>query len=206
MTLTSNTLKHGIEKIAARIGPIGDELNDLDGRLGDGDLGVTLVNGFGNLSGIKDDLPQDVGMALFAMAKSVTAVSGSSFGTLLATALMAAGKMAKGTESQDWGQTAALLQAAQDAMIARGGANLGDKTMLDVMDAIITVVQGMQASEEMLQAAKAAAIQTLETFRNKPNKIGRARVYAEKSIGMDDPGMVAILRLLECLDDGVASA
>ncbi|WP_298922244.1 dihydroxyacetone kinase subunit L [uncultured Roseobacter sp.] len=199
MALTTETLKLAIEKIHSKITPIGDEMNSLDGKLGDGDLGVTLVNGFNNLNGIKDDLPEDTGMALFAMAKSVTAVSGSSFGTLLATALMAAGKNAKGQRAIAWSDIGTPLQAAQDAMIARGGANLGDKTMLDVMDAIIAAVTDIDDPDRLRTAAIKATIQTVEEFRNKPNKIGRARVYADKSIGMDDPGMMALLRLLECL-------
>lgn len=200
MSISKETLKLAIERIAAQIDPIGEEMNRLDGQLGDGDLGVTLVNGFRNLQGIKDDLPDDLGRALFAMAKSVTAVSGSSFGTLLATALMASGKQVKDTSAADWSELPALLQAAQDAMIARGGANLGDKTMLDMMDKVISTLDGLQTPDEMLPAAKDAARQTLDAFRDKPNKIGRARVYAEKSIGLDDPGMMAIARMIECFE------
>lgn len=200
MTITNETFKLAIERITANIDPIGEEMNRLDGQLGDGDLGVTLVNGFKNLSGIKDNLPDDLGRALFAMAKSVTAVSGSSFGTLLATAMMAAGKQVKDQTSADWSELPTLLQPAQDAMIARGGANLGDKTILDMMDSLIKALDGLQAPDAMLAAAQAAAKETLETFRDQPNKIGRARVYAEKSIGLDDPGMMAISRMIDCFD------
>ncbi len=200
MGISKNTLKLAIEKIAEKIDPIGDEMNRLDGQLGDGDLGVTLVNGFRNLQGIKDDLPDDLGRALFAMAKSVTAVSGSSFGTLLATALMAAGKQVKDQSNVAWSELPGMLQAAQDAMVARGGASLGDKTMLDMMDSLISALSGLQTPAEMLPAAKTAAEQTLDSFRDQPNKIGRARVYAEKSIGLDDPGMMAIARMIDCFE------
>lgn len=200
MAITRDTLKLAIEQITANIDPIGEEMNRLDGQLGDGDLGVTLVNGFKNLSEIKDELPDDLSRALFTMAKSVTAVSGSSFGTLLATAMMAAGKQVKDKTSADWSDLPALLQAAQDAMIARGGANLGDKTMLDIMDSLIKSLDGLQTADEMLTAAQSSAKEALDTFRDQPNKIGRARVYAEKSIGMDDPGMMAISRMIDCFD------
>ena len=52
----------------------------------------------------------------------------------------------------------------------------------------------------MLPAAKDAAKQTPDAFRDEPNKIGRARVYAEKSIGLDDPGMMAIARMIDCFE------
>lgn len=200
MTLTTQSLQGAITRIHARIEPIGAEMNALDGQLGDGDLGVTLVNGFNNLAGVQADLPADLGMALFGSAKAITAVSGSSFGTLLATALMAAGKSIKGETEVDLARLPELLRTAQEAMIARGGANLGDKTMLDALEAVIAALE--EAGDDpaaMLQAAQAAADRTLEQFRDKPNKIGRARVYSEKSVGLDDPGMMAVKRLIECL-------
>jgi len=42
--------------------------------------------------------------------------------------------------------------------------------------------------------------QTIDDFRDKPCQIGRARIFQDKSIGLDDPGMVAFKRLLEGLD------
>lgn len=199
MAFTTENLRSGIARVTERIDPIGDEMNALDGRLGDGDLGVTLVNGFRNMAEAADAMPEDLGMALFQAAKAMTAVSGSSFGTLMATALMAAGKTVKGQTEVDWAETANLLQAAQDAMIARGGANLGDKTVLDSLDAIIAAVRDEGTPEALLAKAADAATEARDTFKDKPNKIGRARVYADKSIGLEDPGMAAMVRLIEAL-------
>ncbi|SNT74594.1 dihydroxyacetone kinase subunit L [Paracoccus seriniphilus] len=200
MNITTENLQTAIDRIQNRIGPIGDEMNMLDGQLGDGDLGVTLVNGFNNLAEIRDDLPEDLGKALFNAAKAITAVSGSSFGTLMATALMAAGKSVKGETSVALTRLPDLLASAQEAMIARGGASLGDKTMLDVLDSVIAALR--EAGDDprnMQQAALSAANKTLDEYRGKPNKVGRARVYSEKSVGLDDPGMMAVKRLIECL-------
>ena len=195
MTLQTSDLLAAITRIQAGIAPIGAELNELDGKLGDGDLGVTLINGFKNISGASDTLPDDFGMALFTCAKLMTQVSGSSFGTLMATALMAAGKVSKGSTEIAVNQVPELLQAAQDAMIARGGASVGDKTILDSMDAIIARLRSTDSSSNMLEHAEQAAKDALNDMRDKPNKIGRARIFGDKTIGMDDPGMVAILRL-----------
>ncbi|WP_372801094.1 dihydroxyacetone kinase subunit L [Paracoccus seriniphilus] len=200
MNITTENLQTAIDRIQNRIGPIGDEMNMLDGQLGDGDLGVTLVNGFNNLAETSADLPEDLGKALFNAAKAITAVSGSSFGTLMATALMAAGKSVKGETSVAMTRLPDLLASAQEAMIARGGASLGDKTMLDVLEAVIAALR--EAGDDprnMQQAALSAANKTLDEYRDKPNKVGRARVYSEKSVGLDDPGMMAVKRLIECL-------
>jgi len=199
MAFTTENLRTGIVRIKDRIDPIGDEMNALDGRLGDGDLGVTLVNGFRNMSEATEAMPEDLGMALFHAAKAMTAVSGSSFGTLMATALMAAGKNVKGQKEVEWAEVAQLLQSAQDAMIARGGAKLGDKTVLDSLAAIIAEVRDEDSPDALLNKAASAAWKARDSFKDKPNKIGRARVYADKSIGLEDPGMAAIVRLVEAL-------
>jgi dihydroxyacetone kinase-like protein len=47
--------------------------------------------------------------------------------------------------------------------------------------------------------ASDAARAALDAFRDKPNRIGRARMFADKTIGMDDPGMVALLRMVDAL-------
>ena len=114
----------------------------------------------------------------------------------MATALMAAGKLSKGKIEVDGAEIPALLEAAQEAMISRGGASLGDKTILDSMDAIISALKSAPESARQLDVAATAASDAVEQFRNRPNKIGRARIFGDKTIGLDDPGMVAILRLV----------
>lgn len=196
MAITTQDLRTAATKIHAGIEPVSAELNELDGRMGDGDLGVTLLNGFTNMAQAADDLPEDFGMALFTCAKLMTQASGSSFGTLMATALMAAGKQAKGQSGIERGDLPTLLTSAQEAMIARGGASIGDKTILDSMDAIISALETASESADRLEVAETSAAKALEDFRDKPNKIGRARIFGERTIGLDDPGMVAVLRLV----------
>ncbi len=199
MSFTTESLKAGVDAIHANINVVGEELNELDGKIGDGDLGVTLINGFNNIQTVKDDMPTDVGMALFECAKAITKVSGSSFGTLMATALMAAGKQTKGQEQVAWTEVSTLLQAGQDAMIARGGASLGDKTVLDSLQAVIDATKDIDDPVVLLSSAKSASESALSDFKNQQCKIGRARIFGERTVGMDDPGMVAIQRMIESL-------
>ncbi|WP_148297030.1 DAK2 domain-containing protein [Candidatus Sodalis pierantonius] len=46
---------------------------------------------------------------------------------------------------------------------------------------------------------RATLEETLAAFQQRPNRIGRARMFAERSIGLDDPGQVALLRMVEAL-------
>ena len=116
-------------------------------------------------------LPDDVGMALLACAQAMTRVSGSSYGTLLATGLMAAAKATRGRTEVPWSELSALLRDALQAMMARGKASLGDKTVLDVLDAAARAVDGVPAPG-MLAAATGAVDATMTRMRGQQAKIG----------------------------------
>ena len=78
----------------------------------------------------------------------------------------------------------------------RGGAALGDKTILDSVHAVAEALREASDEATARRLAAEAARRTMDVFRNKPNRIGRARMFAERSIGQDDPGMLALNLLL----------
>ena len=94
------------------------------------------------------------------------------------------------------GVATGLLHAARDKMMARGKAELGGKTVLDSLDAIATALDG---AEDPAATAVAAAQDAQIAFRDKPATIGRARIFAEKSVGLDDPGMLAMTKIVQAL-------
>lgn len=195
----SAALARGLTRIAQHIETVADELNTLDGQLGDGDLGITMVRGSRAVMSDISELPPDLGKALMKVAQGFTKTSGSSFGTLVATGLMAAAKEVKGRERAEWSEIAGLLRAAFELMRTRGKAELGDKTVLDTLDAAATAAQGCDGPAACLAAMGAAVDDTMERMRNQPAQIGRARIFGEKSIGLDDPGMLAFRRILDGL-------
>ena len=199
MPLTTPVLADGLKRIAVHMETVADELNALDGQLGDGDLGVTMTRGGRALVDILPKLPTDVGMALMACAQAMTKVSGSSYGTLLATGLLAAAKATRGRSEVPWSETAALLHAALESMMTRGKATLGDKTVLDALDAAASAANGKSDPSEILRDATSAVEATLDRMRSMPAKIGRARIFGERSVGLDDPGMRAFKEVLRAL-------
>jgi len=178
---------------------VAEELNAADGKLGDGDLGVTMVRGGREVKAIAGDLPQEIGETLMKVAQAFTRVSGSSFGTLLATGLMSAAKATRGRPEVPWSEISTLLAGAEHAMRQRGKAELGDKTILDALDAAARGTAGLDEPQAILQAAKASVTKTMDAFRGKQAKIGRARIFGEKSVGLDDPGMLAFKHILDGL-------
>ena len=198
--ITTDSIKTAVTKIAQMMEESADELNAADGLLGDGDLGITMVRGFREIIEVRDSLPDDVGMDLFQCAKAFTKSSGSSYGTLLATGLMSVAKKKKGQQEIQVEEISALLNDALDAMKQRGKAELGDKTVLDVIAASSQAAKDQSDGSSVLIAINDAVTSTIDEFRSRQSKIGRARIFSEKSIGLDDPGMLAFRKMLEALN------
>ncbi|GGE06053.1 dihydroxyacetone kinase subunit L [Aureimonas endophytica] len=194
-TIDRADLKTALARIATAMqGEAAAELNAADGALGDGDLGITVSRGFAEAAAA--DLPADLGLAFMECAKAMQRVSSSSYGTLLATAAMSAAKALKGRETFETGECRVLIEGALAAMIARGKGSLGDKTVLDVLDAVAKAMEGTEGAA-LYDRSLAAARATLEDFKSRPNKLGRARMFGDGSIGLYDPGQLAMVRIIE---------
>lgn len=201
--LTVWSIRWGMERINEGMQAAADELNALDAALGDGDLGVTLTRAFGRVEQDLPSLPEDVGMALFRCAQAFTKVSASTYGTLLATGLMAAGRLTRGRAEIAWTEMASLLEAARIAMSDRGKGQLGDKTVLDAIEAARRATDGLDQPTRILAAVDQSIEAVMQEFRDRPFRQGRARIFGAKGIGRDDPGMVAFKRMVESLRDRV---
>lgn len=86
-------------------------------------------------------------------------------------------------------------------MVARGKAHIGDKTVLDVIDAAARATEGLDDPDAILQAALRACQETMQRMRSQPARIGRARIFGERSVGLDDPGMAGFYVMLQGLRD-----
>lgn len=191
-------LKDAFTRWAVAMDKAAPELNELDSQLGDGDLGVTLQKCAQNVLAALPSSPDNVQGILKNASKACADASGSSFGTLLASGLLASANWLDGRSLGREALPDLLLHTVQK-LSARGGASLGDKTMLDSLQAIAQALSLAQPHDDLAVLARNAATRVMDEFRGRPNRIGRARMFAEKSIGMDDPGMVAVLRMTESL-------
>lgn len=199
MGLTVSSLRDAFARLNRGMADATDELNALDGQLGDGDLGVTVAKAFASLDELGPTLPDDLGAAFAACGSAISKVSSSSFGTLMAVSCLAVSKTLRGKTDLPWTELPALLVAARDTVAARGRSQLGQKTVLDALDA---AANGMQAANEpaaMVPSALAAVRERMATLRDQPAQIGRARIFGDKTRGMDDPGMKAFESMLAAL-------
>lgn len=199
MGLQVQHIARGVSAAALAMPSLEQVLNDADAMLGDGDTGSMLARMIGSMS--KADLSQttDVGLAFSALARAAMSSTGSSLGTLLATALLTLSQRTKGRSDVPWPEVGALLSAAREAMSARGGANLGDKTVLDALDAVAHAVGAGDQSQHLAATASRAAHAALARMKPLSCRVGRARMFPQKSAGADDPGMLAFALLLDAL-------
>jgi len=115
--------------------------------------------------------------------------------------MMAIAKVKKGQTGIELEEVSGLFDIALDAMQKRGKASLGDKTVLDVIAAVRDASKNQAEGQGLLDSI--AINDTMDQFRNRQSQIGRARIFGEKSIGLDDPGMLAFKRMFESLQAGL---
>ncbi len=192
MGLDRSVLLGAIERLHAEMQTQFDILNTADGKLGDGDLGITMTRGMEAITEVADDLPEDLGLAMLKCSQAFTKSSGSSYGTLMALAMMAIAKQIKGQTMIAPSDLSGLVVVARDQIQTRGKAELGGKTVLDSLDAIVQHTSGKTDLEDIRAAATGAVDEALTAFQGKPATMGRARMFGEKSMGLDDPGMLAM--------------
>jgi phosphoenolpyruvate---glycerone phosphotransferase subunit DhaL len=202
-TLNAQQMADLLTAVAAHMIANKDELQALDAELGDGDLGRTVERGF---KAIKEDIAamesieSDVGKFLFKQGKTFSNGAPSSFGALFGTVLMTGGKSLRGSEAVTLTNIADATQAALDALMERGGAKLGDKTMLDALHPAIEAMKQAGDDAELgafWRAAANAAQQGAQNTKDMQSQIGRASWQQGRSAGKMDPGARAIAMMLE---------
>jgi dihydroxyacetone kinase len=193
MAITVADIQEAVNRVAARMPTVEAELNAADAKLGDGDTGGMLARMAGVFSGA--DLAgagEDIGAAFMALARTGATSTGSSLGTLVVGAMMTLGRETRGATEIEWTRLGSLVGAVQKVMMERGKAQIGDKTIVDGLDYLARGLDGATDPETAGAKAVAAVDAALADFRERPSKVGRARMFAERSVGLDDPGMLAL--------------
>ena len=169
-----------------------DEFNAADGKIGDGDLGITILNGFEEINNNINKFSDDMGVNFMICSQAFVKKSGSSFGTLIAFSFMNISKNLKGKNECNHEDVVGIFETTLKTIQERGKTKLGDKTIADSLDLIITKLKDNKNYSEVF---KSATKQALEDFKGKKILIGRARMFEDKTKDLDDPGMLALNKL-----------
>ena len=171
-----------------------DDFNSADGKIGDGDLGVTILHGLEEVNNNINKFGDDMGASFMLCSQAFVKKSGSSFGTLIAFSFMNISKNLKGKTECNHDDILNIFETALKTIQERGKTKLGDKTIADSLDLIIKKLKDNTNYSEVF---KSATKQALEDFKGKKILIGRARMFEDKTKDLDDPGMFALNRLTE---------
>lgn len=175
---------------------------ELDSIAGDGDFGMSIAKGFKQLQAEWGELSIiDIGSFMKDCSMVITEYCGGASGPIWGGAFRGAAKYAKGkTELSLW-ELGEMLAAAIEVIQKRGGAQLGDKTLLDALfPAKDALLESARKDLDILAGVKACAQGANEGAENTKElvaKKGRATYVGERSLDNYDAGAKAIAVILD---------
>jgi dihydroxyacetone kinase-like protein len=182
-------------------------LTRADQATGDGDHGIGMARGGKAAVAALDKLgaaatPKS---AFIAVGRAILAGTGGAAGAVFGTFFQATGN-AIAADSVDRESLAFAFDAGAKAVMARGKAKPGDKTMLDALfPAIESLQQGDTADFAVLgQRAAAAAKQGAEATATMVATMGRAKMLGQRAIGHADPGALSVSFMFEGMANALA--
>ena len=185
---------------------------ELDSYAGDADFGVSLASGFRVVSQEWNELDRSsIGGFLQKISMIMMRNVGGCSGPIWGTGFMRAGALAKDRTSITLAELDNMLSASIEGIQKRGGAQLGDKTLLDALIPIRDVVHEHVAKPDadpglVLQKATQVANDAIEGTKDLVAKRGRQQFTGDRSKGTPDPGIVAIATMMNdiCAAVGIA--
>ena len=205
-TVTLEVLDRWVRLSDARLTTEADRLTALDSAIGDADHGTNMLRGFTAIVAKLDATPPQT-VPEFFKAVGMTLVSkvGGASGSLYGTLFLDMGKNAPAAASMSPQEWAHALSAGVAAVVARGHAQPGDKTMIDAfgpaLEALDTALAGGATLADAAAAAAAAAEQGSADTEPLVARKGRASYLGERSVGHVDPGSASTALLLRAFAD-----
>lgn len=179
-------------------------LSEADRNLGDGDHGLGMQRG---MTAAKEKLEaaevESIEKAFSSVGMSMMSSMGGASGAIFGTFFRNGGKALAGKDALDAAGLAAFFRAGVDGVKQRGGAAVGDKTVVDAME------PAAAKAEELIGASLADAISAIadaaeagkEASKALVAKFGRAKTLGEACIGFPDAGAVSVTVITGAMRD-----
>ncbi|MGF6724489.1 dihydroxyacetone kinase [Paraburkholderia sp. GAS41] len=194
-----SALRHVIEAVCACLIEAEAVLTEMDQRVGDGDLGISLARGARGILHDIDSYPSAAapGAVLRALSATVRRVVGGTSGPLYAVLLLRAGSVLDpSSEAADAKGWADAFSAGVAALMELGGAHPGDRTMVDALLPAVDALRAALAQSADTDAALRAAVDAatagaVQTASMSP-RLGRSSYVGKRALGFEDPGAHAV--------------
>lgn len=197
-----NDVKKTILCVTDRMEEISDELTEIDSRLGDGDMGISMAKGAAAVRDICRNYQGDsIKMLLMQCASALNKAAPSTMGTLLSGALLALARYTAERSALEERDLAQIVKVMADAISARGRAKVGDKTILDAMMPYAETMAAVWEEEKNLSIAHKSALKAaqegLESTKGMRAKTGRASWLGDRNSEFPDGGALMFCRIME---------
>ncbi len=196
--LTRDDLRQIVERVYAVFVQNMDSLNDLDAKIGDGDHGLSMVTGFRAVAELVRAEPTlTLREMLVKGGQQFNEAAGSTIGILMFSAMREAGNaVSEERDTLGLAELALMMDAAVQAIMKRGKAEIGQKTILDSLSpAASALAQSLRTEgigeKEAISAAIEAARAGAESTKEMISTIGRAKWFSGRTAGVVDPGAMS---------------
>ena len=173
-----------------------EHLTALDQAIGDGDHGINMKRGLENVLADLDSITaKPPAEALKAVGMTMVMKVGGASGPLYGTLAMTLGKEWPTEDELDSAKLGQMLAASIEALKKRGKADLGAKTMLDVLAPVQQALETNKSMAEISAIAQQAAEATIPMKATR----GRASFLGDRSIGHMDPGACSSALMIQTI-------
>lgn len=183
-------------------------LTDLDTRAGDGDLGASMTRGAEAIRELPTAAWATPQEALMNIGHALRRAIAGSSGPFYATALLRAARALAEVPSPTPVQWADAFCQAVAAIRELGGANVGDRTMVDALqpaaDALTAALRAGRSPAQAWTDAVAAARNGCDATTTMVPRLGRASYLGARAVGIPDAGASAVVCWLEALTPHIA--
>ena len=168
-------------------------IESLDRAIGDGDHYLNVRRGCDVLMALRDDLgSKPPGAALNAIGMKLLSTIGGASGPLISSFFIAMGKSLGDAAVPGRADFAQAFAAGVESITLRGKADLGEKTMLDVLIPVSRLLVKLAAEPiplaELCDQVNAEATRNMLATRDMIARKGRACSLGERALGHIDPG------------------
>ncbi len=203
-TVSGQAVAEAMKRACAALKGQSDYLTSLDQAVGDGDIGINLSKIADALANYAEDTPHDdIGKFLSGAGMAANRAGPSTMGTLLATALMRAGKAVKGKSELKPDALGEMFTEADTGIQERGRAKPGSKTIIDAIHPASLAFSDALAEGISLKEAGVRALRAAEEGRDQVtplrSQVGRASWVGERTEGKVDPGCAAFVIVLSAV-------
>ena len=194
--MTPDLLRSLLQGTAEAVIAQSEHLTALDQAIGDGDHGINMKRGLENvLTDLDNIIAKPPAEALKSVGMTMVMKVGGASGPLYGTLVMTLGKEWPPDDELDSAKLSQMLAASLEALKKRGKADLGAKTMLDVL---APVQQALEANKSMAEISAIAQQAAEATIPMKATR-GRASFLGDRSIGHMDPGACSSALMIQTI-------